>query len=149
MVLATIILTQKCPPDQLQKIDLVIELTAEERQKSRQRIELADAQTIHFNLPRGTHIHAGNYFQTADQSLTVQVQAKPEAVLTVKAEDPILLLKAAYHLGNRHVPLEVAADYLRFAPDHVLQEMLENLGIKVMAETVPFFPEEGAYGHHH
>lgn len=145
----TIVLTQKCAADQVKENPLIIELTAEQRQKIRQRIGLSDGTMIHFNLPRGTHIHPNNYFQNDDQTVTVQAIAKPETLITVRAKEPLTLLKAAYHLGNRHVPLEVQTDYLRFAPDHVLEEMLQKLGVELIPETVPFFPEDGAYGHLH
>lgn len=144
-----IILTQKCPPQQVTTTPLTVPLTADQRQKIRQRIELEDGTVIHFNLPRGTHIHPNNYFQNEDRTVTVQAIAKPETLITVRAKEPLTLLKAAYHLGNRHVPLEVRTDYLRFTPDHVLEEMLQKLGVELIPETVPFFPEDGAYGHHH
>ncbi len=79
----------------------------------------------------------------------IRIAAKPEPVLTVTAQKPIDLLRASYHLGNRHVPLEVAPSYLRLSPDPVLQIMLEQLGVKVREEVVPFQPEVGAYGHSH
>ncbi|MGB2925057.1 MAG: urease accessory protein UreE [Limnothrix sp.] len=149
MTTEPIIFTRKCPKSNQGNADLTIKLTAEQRQKVKQRIELEDGQIIHFNLPRGTHIHINNFFQTDDSHTTAQVKPQPEAVVTVKSDDPLLLMKAVYHLGNRHVPLEVKSNYLRFAPDHVLEEMLKNIGLQLSRETVAFFPEEGAYGHHH
>ncbi|WP_024546015.1 urease accessory protein UreE [Picosynechococcus sp. NKBG15041c] len=146
-----LILTHKYHPHPQEPVqaDLKLPLTAAERQKSRQRLELETGQAVHFNLPRGSHIHPNDYFQTADDQTLVQVTAKPEAVITVTAPTSLLLLKAAYHLGNRHVPLEVQQTYLRFSPDHVLEGMLSQLGLQLQGEIVPFFPEEGAYGHHH
>jgi urease accessory protein len=75
--------------------------------------------------------------------------AKPEPVLTATAQNPLDLLRAAYHLGNRHIPLEIAATHLRLSPDPVLKSMLEHLGMEVREEISPFYPEMGAYGHHH
>lgn len=143
-----IVFTKKCPKDEYPKADLLIELAADQRQKVKQRIELADGKIVHFDLPRGTHIHINDYFQTADAALIAQVKPKAESTITVKSSDPLLLMKAAYHLGNRHVPLEVQANYLRFAPDYVLEEMLKKIGLELSLETVPFFPEQGAYGGH-
>lgn len=143
-----IILTQKLSQAPT-RIDLPLPLTAEERQKARQRIELETGEVIHFQLPRGSHIHTGEYFQNAEGTVTVQAIAKPEAVITVRSSDPLKLLKAAYHLGNRHVPLEVTLEYLRFSPDHVLEAMVEGFGVELETETAPFFPETGAYGGHH
>ncbi|NJN73398.1 MAG: urease accessory protein UreE [Limnothrix sp. RL_2_0] len=143
-----IVFTKKCPKDAFPKADLFIELAADQRQKVKQRIELDDSKIVHFDLPRGTHIHINDFFQTADAALTAQVKPKAESTITVKSQDPLLLMKAAYHLGNRHVPLEVQAAYLRFAPDYVLEEMLKKIGLELTPETVPFFPEQGAYGGH-
>ncbi|HBY78804.1 MAG TPA: urease accessory protein UreE, partial [Cyanobacteria bacterium UBA11148] len=98
---------------------------------------------------RGTVLNDGDLLQSETGDIVVRIVAKPEPVLTVTSQQPINLLRASYHLGNRHVPLEVAPNYLRLSPDPVLQTMLENLGVEVKAEVVPFQPEIGAYGHHH
>ncbi|OKH18290.1 urease accessory protein UreE [[Limnothrix rosea] IAM M-220] len=143
-----IILTQKTN-DANVNIDFTLALTAEQRAKPRQRIELADGKVIHVQLSRNAHLHAQDYLQTEKKDLTVQVLAQAEPVVTVTSGDRLALLKAAYHLGNRHVPLEVNLHYLRFAPDHVLETMLQNLDVEISHEVVPFFPEHGAYGGHH
>lgn len=148
MAISPIILTQKCLSTENITPDFSLALTAEQRQKVKQRLELDQGLIVHFDLPRGTHIHPQDYFQSTDQEVTIQVTAEAESVLTIRATDSLLLLKAAYHLGNRHVPLEIGADYLRLAPDHVLAEMLQHLGVDIHRDTAPFFPEEGAYGHH-
>jgi urease accessory protein len=77
----------------------------------------------------------------------MRIIAKPEPVLTVLAEIP-LLLRAAYHLGNRHVPVEITSTYLRLSPDAVLAAMLIQLGLEIKEEILPFQPELGAYGNH-
>jgi len=123
-------------------------LTAEERSRSRHAFQTVEGHTVYLNLPRGTHLKNGDLLESADGVL-VRVIAKPEPVLTVTAASAIDLLKAAYHLGNRHVPLELAADYLRLSPDPVLQNLLAHRGLTVKAEIQPFYPELGAYGHHH
>jgi urease accessory protein len=87
--------------------------------------------------------------QSEDGSCLVLVSAKPESVLTARASTALLLIRAAYHLGNRHVALEIADNYLRLSPDSVLQGMLEKMGLEVTEEIVPFQPEMGAYGHSH
>jgi urease accessory protein len=68
--------------------------------------------------------------------------------MTIAAQTPLLLLRAAYHLGNRHVPLEITATYLRLSPDPVLRTMLEQMGMVVEETILPFQPEIGAYGNH-
>ncbi|MEB3212114.1 MAG: urease accessory protein UreE, partial [Leptolyngbyaceae bacterium] len=71
-----------------------------------------------------------------------------EAVLTVRGQTSLDLMKAAYHLGNRHVAVEVNADYLRLSPDPVLKNMLVQMGLTVTEDVQPFTPETGAYHHH-
>ncbi|HEY9643749.1 MAG TPA: urease accessory protein UreE, partial [Coleofasciculaceae cyanobacterium] len=107
-----------------------------------------EGQGLHLQLPRGTVLHHGDLLTTADHSAIVRIVAKPEPVLTVVAHTPLALLRGAYHLGNRHVPLEVAIDYLRLSPDPVLKSMLEQMGLQVIEETLPFQPETGAYHSH-
>ncbi|MCW6035646.1 urease accessory protein UreE [Spirulina subsalsa FACHB-351] len=123
-------------------------LTAEERQRSRYRFSSPSGQEMVLDLPRGTTLQHGDILQ-AETGEYVVVLAKPELVLTVEADTPLALLKATYHLGNRHVPLEINPSYLRLAPDPVLQHLLEHLGLRVREEIAPFSPESGAYGHSH
>ena len=133
--------------------DLSLALTAEERAKSRHRFDHPNGTALFFQLPRGTVLGQGDLLQTEDGTATLEIQAKPEPVITVRIVDELELLQAAYHLGNRHVALEVGQDeggrYLRLQPDSVLEEMLHHRGLSVTAETLPFRPEAGAYGHHH
>jgi urease accessory protein len=127
---------------------VTLPLTAEERTRSRHHFETADGQTVYLQLPRGTLLQDGDWLQS-EEGETVQVVAKLEPVLTVTADAPLDLLKAAYHLGNRHVPLEIAPTYLRLSPDPVLRDLLIHRGLHIVEELQPFYPESGAYGHHH
>jgi urease accessory protein len=127
---------------------LTLPLTAEERTRSRHRFETAEGQPVFLHLPRGTVLQDGDWLRSED-GVTVRVTAKPEPVLTVTANSPLALLQAAYHLGNRHVPLEITPTYLRLTPDSVLQHLLEHRGLSIIEEIQPFQPETGAYGHSH
>lgn len=127
---------------------LILALTAEERTRSRHRFKLTDGQSLLLRLPRGTVLKHQDYLAT-ENGVIIEIGAKPEPVFTVRASDALTLLRAAYHLGNRHVPIEITPDYLRFSPDPVLQEMLHHLGLETQAEIMPFFPEAGAYVHSH
>jgi urease accessory protein len=130
------------------------------RQKSRARVTLASGAEAGLFLERGTVLRHGDCLRT-DCGRVVRVEAAPEPVLTVRSDNPTSLLRAAYHLGNRHVPLEVGADRLRLGFDPVLRDMLMGLGVDVLEEDAPFEPEAGAYpgahpavdhgghGHHH
>lgn len=142
-------LTQRLPANPTIEVSLTVALTAQERTRSRHRFETIDGQVVYLRLSRGTVLQDGDLLQSEDATKTfVRVAAKPEAVLVVKAATPVKLLEAAYHLGNRHVPVEIAANYLHISPDPVLEKMLVNLGLEVVEAVLPFQPQSGAYSHH-
>lgn len=148
-----IVLTRRVESSQpSSSASLTLTLTAEERQRSRHRFTADSGETVFLRLPRGTVLQDGDRLSDEAETCTVTVCARAEPVLTVTAPTPLALLRAAYHLGNRHVPLEVTAEYLRLSPDPVLAQMLQQLQVEVRSQTVPFHPETGAYGtsgHHH
>ncbi|MDM9385140.1 urease accessory protein UreE [Chlorogloeopsis sp. ULAP01] len=141
--------TQRKPPNPHTAVTLTLALTAQERTRSRHHFETEDGQIVCLRLPRGMVLQNGDILQDETSNSMIRVIAKPEPVFTVTAQTALLLIRAAYHLGNRHVPIEITADYLRLSPDLVLRAMLEKLGLKVHEEVLPFQPEGGAYGHHH
>lgn len=141
-----LIFSQLKPPNSDAAVTFTLALTAEERTRSRHRFETADAKVVFFHLPRGTVLHDGDILQEETYSSLIRITAKPELVLTAFAQTPLLLLRAAYHLGNRHVPVEITPTYLRLSSDSVLRTMLEQLGLEVKEEILPFQPELGAYG---
>ncbi|MCW4446912.1 urease accessory protein UreE [Vibrio splendidus] len=133
--------------------DGYLSLPIDSRIKSRLKVMLDDGRNAGLFLPRG-HILRGGEQLSSECGLVVEVKAAPETVSTVYCEDLLLLTRVAYHLGNRHVPLQVEAGWVRYQHDHVLDEMVEGLGAKVTTEKQPFEPEGGAYGgrsggHHH
>lgn len=138
-------LNRQAPPDPQQPVAYTLSLTAEERVRSRHPFSADSGEPLYLDLPRGTVLNHGDLLQ-GEHDLWVRVLAKPEPVLTVIAADAFVLLRAAYHLGNRHVPLELTPHYLRLSPDPVLKDLLHHLGLQVTAETAPFSPESGAYG---
>ncbi|MEA5528947.1 urease accessory protein UreE [Dolichospermum sp. UHCC 0684] len=139
--------TQRQPPNADAIVNITLSLTAEERTRSRHKFILADGQEIFLRLARGTVLHDSDILTDETESIYMGIIAKPEPVLTVLAEIP-LLLRAAYHLGNRHVPVEITSTYLRLSPDAVLAAMLIQLGLEIKEEILPFQPELGAYGNH-
>ncbi|MTJ47505.1 urease accessory protein UreE [Dolichospermum sp. UHCC 0259] len=139
--------TQRHPPNDDTIVTFTLPLTAEERTRSRHKFILADGQEVFLRLVRGTVLKDGDILTDETESIYMRIIAKPEAVLTILAEIP-LLLRAAYHLGNRHIPVEITSTYLRLSPDPVLAAMLTQLGLEIKEEVVPFQPELGAYGNH-
>ena len=122
-------------------------LPYEVRRKSRQRVTLLSGEELGYVLPSGTVLKQGDRLLTGN-GLVVEVEAAPEVLLEVRTGDSLLLGRAAYHLGNRHVPVQLGEHFLRFQPDHVLAEMLVGLGCPVSEIESPFDPEGGAYGAH-
>lgn len=140
--------TQRLDSQTVTSVSFTLFLTAVERTRSRHRFDTPDGHALFLRLPRGTVLQDGDVLQAVTGE-TVRIIAKPEPVLTVTATTPLNLLRAAYHLGNRHVPLEVNLTYLRLSPNSVLETLLQQLGVEVQEEIAPFFPELGAYGHSH
>lgn len=124
-----------------------LQLTFDTRQKSRFRATLNNGTDIGADLPRTGILRSGAFIAT-QQGDILRIDAKPERLMQVVAKTDFDLLKAAYHLGNRHVPLMLTPSALYFEPDHVLAEMVEGLGLTVKEVEHPFEPESGAYAQH-
>jgi urease accessory protein len=127
-----------------------LELPFERRQKTRQRATLVSGEEVAIELPRGQVLRGGDWVVASDGRV-IEIVASPERVLHIECESAQALARAAYHLGNRHVPVQVGDGWLRIADDHVLARMLEVLGAKLSVLDTAFEPEAGAYGagHHH
>lgn len=120
-------------------------LAFDTRCKTRLRTKLASGEECGLFLTRGTVLRGGDKLEANDGRI-VEVVAAPEALLEAVSGDPLSITRAAYHLGNRHVAVEMKPGRLRFAADHVLGEMVRGLGLKVIEIEAPFEPESGAYG---
>lgn len=136
----------------LHKGDECLEVVAsfEERQKSRYRTITTCGKEIGWFIERGYVLKENDVLKCHDGTL-VLVRCADEAVSNVTVSDELSLLKAAYHLGNRHVPLQVERGFLRYQEDYVLDDMVKGLGLNVEHTQAPFSPESGAYsqsGHH-
>jgi urease accessory protein len=129
-----------------------VELDWDVRQKSRFDANDSAGRALGVFLPRGSVVRGGDVLVAEDGSL-IRVIAAPQPVLRVTAcavhGGPADLPRAAYHLGNRHVPLEVKADHLQFEPDPVLADMLRAMHLIVREVQAPFEPEGGAYAAAH
>jgi urease accessory protein len=129
--------------------DALLRLPFELRQKSRLRTTVASGEEIGLFLARGSVLRDGDCLQ-ADDGRVVRVAAAEESLLEVRCADADSLARAAYHLGNRHTPVQIGAGWLRLAADDVLAGMLRGLGATVTPIEATFEPEAGAYaaGHH-
>jgi urease accessory protein len=121
------------------------------RQKSRFDATDSQGRSLGVFLPRGAVVRGGDVLVAEDGSL-IRVEAAPQSVLRITActehGSPFDLTRAAYHLGNRHVPIELNPDHLKIEPDHVLADMLRAMHMTVVAVSESFEPENGAYGDH-
>jgi urease accessory protein len=130
------------------KADVELALPFELRQKSRLRTVAPGGEEIGLFLERGTHLRDGDCLR-ADDGRIVRIVAAPEELLEVRCADADQLARAAYHLGNRHTPVELGPGWLRLHADDILAGMLRGLGATVTAVRAPFEPEPGAYGAGH
>lgn len=130
-----------------EQTEQVLVLPFELRQKSRLRAELTDGTEVGLMLPRGHLLRGGDCLRAEDGSV-VRIEAAKEEVSTVHNDDARMLARVSYHLGNRHVPLQVGDNWVRYQHDHVLDGMVRGLGLTVSFESAPFEPEGGAYGSH-
>lgn len=144
MLLIESIYSGDTPPDG----ELVLDFDA--RTKSRLRTRLTDGEEVGLFLPRGTILRGGTQL-LAKNGRVITVVAAPESLVEARCANTHELARAAYHLGNRHVAVQVCEGALRIQRDHVLEHMLQGLGAKLVPVEAPFEPEAGAYapGHQH
>ncbi len=142
--------TERLEPSDEAKVSLT--LPYEERKKFRLRTTLDNGREVGLQLSRQGVLRGGDCLRAEDGTV-IQVRAGEEAVSTVVCADPLTMARACYHLGNRHVPLQISHGCLRYQQDHVLDDMVRQLGLSVTHEQAPFEPESGAYhaagSHHH
>ncbi|MGH8688316.1 MAG: urease accessory protein UreE [Burkholderiales bacterium] len=130
-----------------------LELPFESRQKNRLKSKLVSGEEVELMLPRGEILRGGDLV-TASDGRVFEVLAEPEKLLHIECAE---LAKVAYHLGGRHVPVQVGKDFLRIPADPVLGEMVKKLGARVSEVKASFEPEAGAdaggdphdHDHHH
>jgi len=127
-------------------VDETLTLPFDVRQKSRLKTRLDSGDEVSLLLPRGSVLRHGNILRS-ESGLLVKVIAAKENVSVVYSKENIALMKACYHLGNRHVPLQISEDFLCYQKDHVLDAMIQGLGLEVSHEQSTFEPESGAYAH--
>lgn len=131
-----------------------VALTYDDRKRSRLRVTLLSGREAGILLARGERLYGGDRLGAEQDTAVVEILAAPERLIEAVADSPLLFARAAYHLGNRHVPVQILPEAgggrLRFQADHVLAEMLCGLGCTVAETDAPFEPESGAYagGHH-
>ncbi|EET6744464.1 urease accessory protein UreE [Escherichia coli] len=122
-----------------------VTLPVDMRVKSHIKVTLNDGRQAGLLLPRGLLLRDGDILSNENGDEFIKVIAADEAVSVVRCADPFMLAKACWHLGNRHVPLQIMPGELRYHHDHVLDDMLRQFGLDVDFAHLPFEPEAGAY----
>ena len=142
MLILNIVLATGIPADTLT-------LAFDSRRKCRQRTRLDSGEEVGLQLPRGTILRGGALLG-GEEGRVVAVVSAEESVSTVHTPSVQNLARVAYHLGNRHQPLQIGDGWVRYRRDHVIDEMVKGLGLEIVNECQPFEPEPGAYegGHH-
>ncbi len=129
------------------RADDILTLPFDARQKSRLSAKTDNGRDVGLFLKRGQILRSGMII-TGPNVFSVLIKAAPELVSVMRSQEALLFARACYHLGNRHVPLHIENGELRYLRDHVLDEMLEGIGLTVDHEMLPFEPEAGAYHSH-
>ncbi len=136
-------LIEKIPHAEL--INTTLTLPLHSRIKNRLRVTLDNGEEVGVFLERGTTLKEGDLLRS-ENNIIVKIHAAEETLSNIISNDPHLLARACYHLGNRHVSIQIAQDRISYLHDHVLDEMLRGLGLVVEVSHAPFEPEPGAYG---
>jgi len=122
-----------------------VTLAFDDRHRRRIRMKDDNGQAFLLNLPEAEYMQDGDGLRL-DGGGILRVRAAPEAVLEVRCRNPSVAARIAWHIGNRHVPLQVTDQHnLRIRADHVLADMVRHLGAVVVSLDAPFSPEPGAY----
>jgi len=147
MQMLEVVLDAADPRRPADSLTLVFEL----RRRARLRARLDSGAEVGLLLERGLSLKHGQRLATKDGTLVVEVRARAEQLSTVETSDPHLLTRVAYHLGNRHVPLQIEPGRLSYQHDHVLDGLVHELGLHAHVVERPFEPEGGGYsgGHRH
>ncbi|NNM73594.1 urease accessory protein UreE [Enterovirga aerilata] len=124
-------------------------LTLDHEARHRRRVALTASGGLSFllDLDRAAVLDDGDAVKLEDGRL-VQIRAAPERLIEIRTDNPLRLMKVAWHIGNRHVAAEITADAIYIAHDHVLMEMVRGLGASATVVERPFRPERGAYHEH-
>lgn len=135
--------------DSTREVDHVL-LDHDDRHRRRIVLHGTQGTEVKLDLPQAVHLRDGDGLALPDGTV-VRVRAKPEKLIEISSPDSSKLIQVAWHLGNRHLPVQMLGDRLRIRADHVIKQMVEGLGGHVRLLEAPFDPEPGAYGgsHHH
>jgi len=139
---------QRLGVDYCATVDEQVVLTHEQREKGRLRTQADSGREVRIFLDRGKPLQVGEIL-LSQCGKHIVIEGAEEPVTTARCDDWQQFCRACYHLGNRHVKVQLGECWLRLSPDHVLEEMLQLLGLTLSHEQAIFVPESGAYRHGH
>ena len=139
--------TEKLTPTDKRAAHDELLLTWDDHKRGRLRTTTISGRDVGLFLERGKVLQDGELLQ-AESGEVLRVVSASEPVTTASCEDPLVFARICYHLGNRHVPLQIGAGWVRFQPDYVLEDLVRIYGLKVVHGAAPFEPENGACGEH-
>ena len=122
-------------------------LPFEQRKRGRLRATTTGGLDVGVFLERGKVLVTGDLLRARSGEI-VRIKSAPEEVITAFCDDELTFARICYHLGNRHVPLQIGPRWVRFQPDHVLEDLVQRYGLRIEREQAPFEPEQGAYHEH-
>jgi urease accessory protein len=125
-----------------------IALDAHDRRRRRVVLTGERGTTFLLDLPQAAALRDGDGL-VLDGGAIVRVVGRPEPLVEIVAADAHQLARLAWHIGNRHIDVQIVGDRLRIRRDHVIEDMLRGLGARLATIEAPFDPEPGAYEHHH
>ena len=129
--------------DQASAVDSI---TLDAHERHRRRVVLTGERGTKFllDLPKATALHDGDGL-VLDDGAMVRIVGRPEPLIEIAAADAHDLARLAWHIGNRHIDVQIVGDRLRIRRDHVIEDMLRGLGAILSPIEAPFDPEHGAY----
>ncbi len=130
-----------------ENVDGSVTLDLQQRVKSRLKTRSDSGDDIGIFMERGTMLEQGDLLRDIE-GYVLKVVAASETLSSIYSDDPLLLARACYHLGNRHVELQIKNTSIHYRHDHVLDDMIKSFGLDVVIESLPFQPENGAYHSH-
>lgn len=142
-------LTSLLARDEPAQATATLTLSYDQRRRARLRARLENGAEVGLILARGLALKDGDRLRSEDGATVVLVRAAVEQLSCASTDDQELVVRAAYHLGNRHVALQIDGKRLMYQHDHVLDGLMRELGLHVSALEAPFEPESGAYAHNH
>jgi urease accessory protein len=130
-----------------ENVDGSVTLDLQQRVKSRLKTRSDSGDDIGIFMERGTILEDGDLIRDLE-GYVLEVVAASETLSSIYSDDPLLLARACYHLGNSHVELQIKNTSIHYRHDHVLDDMIKSFGLDVVIESLPFQPENGAYHSH-